>query len=504
MIAPRVGYRRWCVDTARALVAPWYWNWRKSRALRRHPAARCPGSSPSDDPRRCSVRCEASFEWHDRTRFARYVCPSLARDVEADWACTTPNSPPRPWRQPLALWAGTLVVLLVLTILGAWVSLRRSGFDVRLTQVAWPPAWSEIKRARAEHFLRLADAELARGNLNGAILALEVAYTLQPLDLNRELALAELHHYAATGNADLVYRRALQLHPERRSVITRAWLLSVLLRGETVSAGALGLEMLQTDPGDEWPLWLHQVLFDARLRGDFAPLRALAEAPRVPAIVRDLAALEWQARTAPLADARYELRTRPLAPHPYALVQRCELLLAFGEAAAASTLLERHGRQLAWRDLVRLRLAVAAGTRDFNRVVATVLVAPAPAATGEPTIATALALHAISHPGSGLLPLCLTKVTTAPGPRRDHELAALYCLATLEGTPEQMDALREQMSVHYRLNAADHTALRSDVIIRRRPSPLRLLRAIHPTSMDLNLSLLVHEKLRLRALPGGN
>lgn len=502
-MAPRVGFRRWFVDTARALLAPWYWNWRKTRALRRDPAARCPGSSPSDDPLRCSVRCEASFEWHDRTRFARYVCPSLARDADADWACTTPNSPPRPWGRPLALWAAFAVVLVGVAVGGTWFALRRSGFDVRLAQIVWPPAWSEIRSARAEHFLRLADAELARGNLTGAILALEVAYTLQPLDLNRELALAELHHYAATGNADIVYRRALQLHPERRAVITRAWLLSVLLRGESISAGALGAEMLQADPGDEWPLWLHQIRFDARLRRDWTALRLLAEASRPPAIVRELAALEWQARTSPPADARYELRTRPLAPHAYALVQRCELLIEFGEARAASTLLERQGRHLAWRDLVRLRLSAAAGTEDFNRVVATVLVGPAPAAAGEPTIVTALALHALSHPGSGLLPLCLQQPPATPGPRRDHELAALYCLATLEGTPEQMESLREQMSDQYRLNAADHAALSNEVIIRRRPSALRLLRAIHPTSMDLNLSLLVHEKLRTRALPGG-
>lgn len=504
-MAPRVGYWRWVIDTARALVAPWYWNWRKTRALRRNPSARCPGSSPSDDPRRCSVRCEASFEWYDRTRFQRYVCPSLARDVEADWACTTPFAPPRPWRAALALWVGTAAVLLVLAVLGVWAVLRHSGYDISLRQIAWPPAWQEIRRASADHFIKLADAELARGNLNGAILALEIAYTQKPLELGREMALAELHHYAATGNADLVYRRALQLHPNRRLTISRSWLMSLLLRGETKSAGALGTEMLQTDAGDDWPLWVNQVVFDARLRDDWAPLRALSNATRAPELVRDLAGLEWQVRTARPVDARYELRTRPLAPHPYALLQRCELLIEFGETRAAVILLERHGANLAPRDRLRLQLAAAARTPEFDRVVAAALTEPPPIAAGEPSAITVIAQHALRNPGSGLLPLCFERAAASPeSSRRDHELAALYCLAALEGTPEQMDTLRDQMSDQFRLNVSDHAALRSAVVTRRRPSALHLLRAIHPVSMDLNLSLLVHEKLRLRTLPTGN
>jgi hypothetical protein len=269
----------------------------------------------------------------------------------------------RPFLGPaFAAYGGLAAGLFLVATLGVFGGLRAVGYRLSYRDVAWPPAWKRIERARAEFYADKGQAALAAGRINEAGLDVALAWQLNPANTNAGLALGQLWQAGQPALSDRIYQRLLATQPARGAKIARAWAQALLLRGDFAELGALAEARLAAGPGAGW---LQALVFSARRLGDAAPLRAAQALPNISAETRTL--LDWEATS--VAGAPDAARTGLMAAlasgaSDYARYHQIAFLSRNGAARRALELLVTYGAKVPPSERVALTLR-ALGALDM-------------------------------------------------------------------------------------------------------------------------------------------
>lgn len=493
--------KRWLADWFRTLGAWWWWNARKTLFVARGRRGHCPCHNPSDSGSGGDVRCDAVIFWAKPERFQRRVCPLLTKSAKGEWVCSVPPEQVRPfWGRVIAshVIAGVTVVLAAGLLV--WGGMRGVGYRVSLRQVFWPRAWHELKQVRADLFREKAEAAVAAGRPREAIASLLVARQLNPGDYASGMMLAQLLHLIQPETVDGFYRHLFQQHPEHANEIARIWCRSMLARGQMAGVAALAQVQLVHEP-EAAAAWTHALLTAARWERNWALLAKVAQDPKLPALAREVCALEAELRRGDAVAARAVLARQPRPSSTYAALHRIERLIEFGDTFEALDLLRSVRTSLGGRDVARLTLAAHAVGRNpasLQREAAALLGASgADAAAGVAIVGQ----HLIRYPDAALLERAREAGVRLPAtPARDEAAAAVFCAAALAGQADALPELRKffsgesaaslvaQQKIEERLRGKDW-------------SPLFLLSVVRPVSAELNYAILERMMAERAALP---
>lgn len=480
-------------DLLRLAVALIYWNARKAAFRAGGAVGRCRCQNPSDSGEAMRTGCEAMVHWARPERFRR-VCPLLARNSSGDWVCSVGERDVRPfWGRAIAWYAGTAAVVALAAVLVVFGVMRWIGYPVSFRQVAWPPAWSELRVVRSELFIARAREDFAAGRVREAVSALATARAYDPGNYPVGLLLAQFYQAGQPSAADELYRHLLVDHPARAEATAEAWLRSLLARARMHEVAMLAEKRLAA--GEGTAAWTHALVFATRLAREPDWLRRALEMPGLPRPAADVLALEVaQADRTDAAATRRLLTEAPLPEDfPYAWVHRAARLTELGFPDDALRLL-RDAKQrgaVGGRDLVRAALAAydRAGQRELlEREVEALLARNGP---GELEI---VGLHLLLRPDASLVAKCLDGARRIPANAgegwRPAALAA-YCLAATSGDAAVAGELKQ------RLTAAEFGVqgglAQLELFFSRKRSVQGLtivLPYVQPLPLDLNYTLL--------------
>ena len=246
----------WLTDTFRLGRDAFALNFRKSWHIVRGRRGRCPCQIASDSGRAWETGCEAVVGYGSPARF-RTVCPLLARRPDGAWACSVNAEDVRPfWGRGVALLGAAALLAVLLAGSAAYGLLRGIGYEVRYSQVLWPPAWHELRGVQADFYLQRARDAYAAGDIAEALLHLSNAYELNPADHRTGLLLAQLWQAGQPMFSDQTYTRLLADHPAHREEIAQAWFRALLARGDFRAVQRLaGERLLNTGPAPSRRMW---------------------------------------------------------------------------------------------------------------------------------------------------------------------------------------------------------------------------------------------------------
>lgn len=328
--------RNFLADAARLAVALVVLNARKT-AYRIRPGRRHPCQHPSDSGRAGETHCEAVIRWDHPSRFRR-VCPALRMTRDGP-VCSLNAADVRPyWGRAVLIYAAAALTLALAGASAGYIGLRAIGYrDVRWVDVAWPPRWREIGRARSRYFLAHSVEALAQGNVPLARLSLESALKSDPTSFQPALLLATLDSVSSRGRtANAWVGWALANQPQRAERVAVTLHDMMLQQGQLERVADFALWMARRDRANAalWVRSLLTVLRATRSTGRFARLHA-AEVTQLARPARSLMATQILAEEGRRDAARLALQ-RPLAPDQpiYGLLQ-VEQLLRLGDTAAA-------------------------------------------------------------------------------------------------------------------------------------------------------------------------
>ena len=418
-------------------------NARKSFARAR--GLRPPCQAPGDSGRARETVCEACLQWNKAARFRR-VCPLLVR-TPAGWRCSVDAAAVRPfWGRAAAAYALLAAGLFLGGTLAAFGGLSAVGFRVSYRDVAWPPAWKNIDRARAVFYAEQGLAALAAGRINEAGIALGLATTLDPGNYGAGFALAQLWQAGQPALSDRTYRRLLATHPTQSAATARAWAQALLLRGDFRELAELATARLGAE-APETASWLHALVFSARRLGETATLRAARAIPGLAPETRALLAHE-ETSVGGDGDAVRRALTVPLeeTAGDYPRYHQIEFLITQGDAARAAELLALYGAKLPANERVALTLRTlgALGARERRAAEFSALLAHNPG----PALPALLAAELVRYPDPALLRLATETLAARPWattPEAAAPLAALLCAAAAAGDLTMVEELRTRL-----------------------------------------------------------
>jgi len=400
----RVGaVKGWLGDLGRTVWALFYWNLRKSVYRLRGRLGQCPCHNPSDTGEPLETGCEAVLGWRQPRRFRR-VCPLLRQNSRGQWVCSVRPEEVRPyWGRAVGLVAGMGGVIALVVLLSAFGLMRGIGYDVSLRQLAWPPAWRELREVRARLFIDQARAAYAAGRVREALGALVVAYEMDPSNYSVAMMLAQFYQAGNPNLADTLYGNLLREHPAHRVETARVWFRSLLARGQLRGIAELARRQLAVEP-QQAAAWVHALNFAARHLSEPAILDAAAAIPDLPAAVQDTLRLAARVLRVPRAEARTALLALPAkSEFVYDRVYRIETLTRLGFAEEALDLLLSSRPLLAGRDVARLAFAIYAQRGDAARLEREYDALLAPGRTLRGHELSLLAIHLVEWPDAHLL-----------------------------------------------------------------------------------------------------
>lgn len=477
-------------DTLRLLRDSVFWNTRKTWHIARGRRGRCPCQVASDSGRAGRTGCEAATPYEVPGRF-RHVCPLLVARSEGGWVCSVDASEVRPfWGRALAHLGAAAAILAVIACLGVFALMRGIGYDVALRQVAWPPAWRELRAVQADFYRDRAKASIAAGRLPEAMLYLSNAYELAPRDYPTGALLARLHQTTQPVLSDQTYSRLFNDHPDRREETAQVWFRALLARGDFPAVQRLSGERILHTPAN--PAWTQAFLFSTRQIGEAAGIEALLATPGLPAAAAPLlrAELALYSQTAAERVASAERAVRE-APDGFAAYHWLRRLLEDGRADLAFAAASRPGGPLDDRERLRVQLdALAALGREpeRERVVRRLLERPT-----HPALSEVLAAHLITHPSPALLAAWLDKLDRDPLPLTEDAYPRWLAVFAAAGAHRD-DAAMQRVAA--RLNSIAGRTFKTLDPVRaqflRIPSGARLqnlLPVLQPMPLDITYTL---------------
>jgi tetratricopeptide (TPR) repeat protein len=479
------------------LRLPWalfYWNARKAWYRARGSRGQCPCHNPSDSGEPMRTGCEAMMTWKRPARFRR-VCPLLRQNDGGQWVCSVRAEEVRPfWLRALAYVGGTSATLLLAMILLVFGFMRGIGYEVSVRQIAWPPAWSELRLVRSQLFIKQAREYYTKGQVREALAALAVAHELDRQNYPVAMMLAQFYQAGNPEMADDLYARLLREHPDHRVETARVWFRSLLARGRLADVAELAQRQLKHEP-QQASAWVHALIFAARKLNQPELLEETLADKDTPAVVRPTLELAVQVQNMGTDEAGRLLASAPaLVTFAYDRVYRIEALLRLGLYEQAMQVLRSSRGQLAGRDVARLAFAVYARSGDRERLSREFdgLLAPTRAVTaGEFSL---LAIHLVRYPDPVLLGKVSQAMERLPAEPVDARLEAgmaIFCAAGVQGDREKMAHTKAYIAemVDARMNALNKLELffMGESALRRITSLLPQQTAL---SLELNYALL--------------
>lgn len=385
--------------------------------------------------------CEGVLGYRSPGRF-RAVCPLLARRADGNWACSVNTEQVRPfWGRAFALLGGSALALAFTTSLAVFALLRGIGYEIRYTQVVWPPAWREFRQVQADYYLERAREARAAGDMSGSLLHLSNAYELNR-DYRTGILLAQLWQAGQPLLSDQTYARIFADHPEQRPEIAQAWYRALLARGDFGAIHRVaGERLLHSGPAPS-SAWTQAFLFATRQMGDPSGIARLLEEPETPPSLVPLLQLErslYVLGPAERADALAAAAARSLDPFTtYHVFQR---LLEERRGDLVLPLLTSPGTTLGDRENARLRLdTLAILGRETERAA---LVRQLLSRPTHPAICELLSAHLIVHPNLALMTDYSAKLAREPLPAGDAVYPQLLAFFAACGVHRDPDLLRD-------------------------------------------------------------
>lgn len=454
----------------------------------------CPCHNPSDSGVAMQTGCEAITGWAKQDRFKR-VCPLLAQTDKGAWVCGVSASEVRPfWGRAIAV-ALTIVVLgWAMVVFAVFGGMRSIGYEVQLSQIAWPPAWHELRGIRADLFIAKARASYNEGQVRNAIKELSVAYELNPHHYQVGMMLAQFYQAGSPSRADELYRKLLGEHEARRNETARAWFQSLLSRGRLQDIAELARRQLLIEP-EHSGAWVHAVLFATRYSPNNKLLAEIRDNETVLAPVRRVIDLAMQVRNSDPAGGRRLLLGTPLTKEfTYEKVYRVEELLRLGFPQDALRLLAAVRGDLAGRDVARLIFATYAELGDkirLHREFSGFLARDRKIRASEVTL---LAVHLINYPDQELLTMLGSALPRVPMTQPEKRLEAaigVFCAAGIMADSKEMEAAKKLISETFESNPLGLVQLELFFMGKSSASRIEsLLPTINPLSLELNYALL--------------
>lgn len=360
----------WTADLFRLYWGLLYWNIRKSWFQIRHGRAPCPCQTPSDSGRAFETGCEACLHWAKPLRF-RKVCPLLV-ETKDGLRCSADTAEVRPfWRRAAVVYGGSLGAIYLLGALVLFGLLRGVGYPVSVFDVALPHRWERLDRARAWYFFEQSRRAFAAGRNSEGLLYLANAYDFDPTNYQIGITLAKNYQVGQPGQADRVFARLMQDHPDRAATIAWDWYRALLPRGSFERIVALARDQVLADPA-HGHAWIRALLFATKQLHDDTALRELrANSAPAAAAWHRLIDIELLLRAGRMREARQLLdQPWPANPSPFTVVYRVTTLIALGDTLAALDLNERSRRVVlddeAWLTL-RLDALASRGVKNDLR-----------------------------------------------------------------------------------------------------------------------------------------
>ncbi len=433
-------------DIARLYWAAVYWNLRKTFFRLGRTRGQCPCQHHSDSGLAGETACIAIVHWHDPAKFRR-VCPLLQQRPDKLWRCSVNAAEVRPfWLRAVRLYAGTLLVFLLIAVLATFGLMRGIGYKISLRQIIWPPAWSEVARVRSLYFVEKADQAAVDGNIRESLLSLYNAYELDPGNYPIGLRLAQLWQVNQTEMSDNIYQRLMRDHPDYRSETARLWLRALLARGDFNSIQHLAGDRLVNEIPNN-PAWLHALIFAARQLNDFTVLDKVSQADGLPDETKSSLNLVAQLQSMSTGEQRKRLIQIILqeTPDAYTTFYVGRQLLRLGYADEALALTLRPDAQLAARERILLRLdSLAALRRDADRT--SVFLQVLQNKPNDTTIEL-LCTHLIRYPDAVLAHylFAATAPDNTPAPLGYETRLSLFCVAGVLSDATQLEACSENL-----------------------------------------------------------
>ena len=438
----------WCADFLRCAWSFLYWNARKSVFRLGNRSGPAPCQNASDSGRAHETGCDACLHWHQPRRF-RCVCPLLVPAAAGGYCCSVDHKDVRPFwiRAGLALTASAVVTYVCLVLL-VFAFLRIRGYEISPRQLAWPPAWNELRGAQARLFFQKGSAALSEGRINEAVLSLSIAYEQDPRNDTAGRLLAQLWQITQPTLSDRIYAQLLRTHPERYAETAQLWYRALLNRGDFSQLASVALAAIPKDPAHQIP-WTRAFLFASRFLATAAPLeQAIASEIPLSDDVRTVIRAELELRIAVLDDERKALLrpTDDLPDSPLLVLHKVESLLRCGLAPDALALLDKAGDVLDPQTQAALRLegfAIQPWT-SRRRDELSALLGPRP---GAPSIEL-ISAHLIRHPDPELAEGFFKQVEASPlaqTPENIPAIAALFCVAGAYRDQPRLNRFRKDL-----------------------------------------------------------
>jgi len=422
----------WCADILRCAWAFLYWNARKSAFRWGDRSGPAPCQNTSDSGRAHVTGCDACLHWHEPRRF-RCVCPLLIPAAARGYNCSVDAKDVRPfWGRAAFALFGSAIVTYACSVLLIFAFLRIRGYEVSPRQLAWPPAWSELREAQSRLFFQRGSAALNAGRINEAVLSLSLAYEKDPRNDTAGRLLAQLWQTTQPTLSDRIFAQLLRTHPERYAETAQLWSRALLNRGDFANLARVALAAISKDPAHQVP-WTRAFLLASHHLASAAPLEfALTSDSPLPEDVLTVIQVELKLRSAPHAEAQRELlrSTEALPRSPMLDLYRIESLLRYGFAPDALALLDKVGDVLDSRTQTALRLEGLAlqGWRPLLRDELRALLTPTPGAT----FVELICAHLIRYPDADTAEAFFRQIEASPleqNPENMPTLAALFCVA---------------------------------------------------------------------------
>jgi len=451
----------WILDIFRTVWALFYWNLRKTpHALRmrrrRSGAAALAVSGPapcqdqSDSGKAGETGCDACRTWARRSRFRR-VCPLLTQNASGYWVCGVDAPAVRPFWGRTAGYAGSSVAAsLLLAVAVLYGAMHGIGYDVSIRQLVWPPAWHELRGVRAELFINQARDNYKAGNIQQAIQALVVAYQLNPTDYKTAMTLAQFYQISRPSQADVLYERALEMHPEMGDETSQVWFYSLLARGRLDVIAKLARQRLAANSAQA-QTWSYALLFAARLMPDRVDLAAHADDLALPIAPRGVfylaSRVEQRAAFSAEAARKELLEAAPVQGFALDRIYRVEALIRLGYCEEALQLMSQWKAEFSGRDMGRLLLAAYAKLGLHEQLHSEFEAMLAPSRTLRAPEVTMMAVHLVHYPDASLL-----RILTSALPRLQHTdgadsewleaVNAAFCAAGVSGDVQAMESVK--------------------------------------------------------------
>jgi hypothetical protein len=484
----------WISDVFHTIWALFYWNARKTVFRLRGRRGLAPCHNPSDSGAAMKTGCEACMGWNKPARFSR-VCPLLRQHENGSWVCSVDAADVRPfWGRVFAYSGTTLLGCYVILAALAYGGMHYIGYNVTVRQLVWPPAWAELRGVRADLFIEQARAKYALGEVREAIQSLTIAHELNPAHYQVAMMLAQFHQAGSPTQTDRLYRQQMELHPERRGDIARAWFQSILAHGRMADLAELAEQQLKLEPAQA-AAWSNALLFATRHGVDPKILSEVVASPDIPVAARQLLDMALKSRLVSPIEARKLLIETPLiSDFPYDLVFRINELIRRGFPREAFAVLAQTRKQLPGRDVAKLIFASYAELQNRERLVQEFSALLAPQRNLSAPECTLLAVHLITYPDPELLSmLCdsLNRVPLEPANSWMESAIAVFCAAGVQNDAGQMERIRTLIQRNFNITPVGLDTLelffQGKIAIKRIE---RLLPGLSPLSLELNYALL--------------